>query len=80
MAADDWWHAKNPTPEQIEAMLGYTKAHYGTAEVSESGIDISQLRRNRRMTPAQRLDSMLGALRFFDQVQRQNASRRGRKK
>lgn len=37
---------------------------HGTAEVSESGIDISQLRNNLRLTPEERLQKMVRFARF----------------
>ncbi len=36
-----------------------------TAEVGESGIDISQLRANLRLTPQQRLEKMVRAANYF---------------
>jgi len=37
---------------------------YGTAEVSESGVDISQLRNNLRLTPEERIRQMVRFVRF----------------
>lgn len=39
-----------------------------TAEVSESGIDISQLRANLRLTPQQRLEKMVRAANYFASI------------
>ena len=41
---------------------------YGTAEISESGVDLSQLRRNLRLTPTQRVSRMVEAARFFASI------------
>lgn len=38
---------------------------YGTAEVAESGIDLSQLRNNLRLSPEERLQKMVRYARFF---------------
>jgi hypothetical protein len=40
---------------------------HGTAEVSESGVDLSQLRNNLRLTPEERLKKMVRYARFFMQ-------------
>lgn len=37
---------------------------YGTAEVSASGIDRSQLRRNLRLTPTERVEQMVAFVRI----------------
>ncbi len=39
-----------------------------TAEVGESGIDISQLRANLRLTPQQRLEKMVHAANYFASI------------
>ncbi len=39
-----------------------------TAEVSESGIDISQLRANLRLTSEQRLEKMVRAANYFASI------------
>ena len=46
-----------------------------TAEVAESGVDISQLRANLRLTPRQRLEKMVRAANFFASI-RGTAQRR----
>jgi hypothetical protein len=42
---------------------------YGTADVSPSGIDRSQLRRNLRLTPQERLEQMAHAVRILQPFQ-----------
>jgi hypothetical protein len=37
---------------------------YGTADVSPRGFDRSQMRRNRLLTPAERLEQLARAVRF----------------
>jgi hypothetical protein len=37
---------------------------YGTADVSASGVDRSQLRHNLRLTPTQRVEQMVAFVRF----------------
>lgn len=37
---------------------------YGTADVSASGVDRSQLRHNLRLTPTERLEQMVAFVRF----------------
>ncbi|HZS93414.1 MAG TPA: hypothetical protein VFA78_01330 [Chloroflexota bacterium] len=42
---------------------------YGTADVSESGIDRSQLRHNLRLTPTERVEQMVAFVRFVAPLQ-----------
>lgn len=52
-----------------QASVGETGAlDTRTAEEAESGVDISQLRANLRMTPEQRLAKMVAAATFFASV------------
>jgi hypothetical protein len=50
---------------------------YGTAEVSESGIDLSQLRRNLQLTPTERVEQMVAFVRAV--LPLQGAARRARR-
>ena len=53
-------------------------ASHGTAEIGKSGVDLSQLRANRRLTPAQRLDKLSQATRFTAWAQSESRKRRHR--
>jgi hypothetical protein len=56
-----------------------SEAHrnYGTAEVSVSGVDVTQLRRNLRLTPAERVDQMVAFVRIV--LPLQGIARRGQR-
>lgn len=56
------------TDEYPEFVLSAHARHCGTAELAESGIDLSQLRRNLRLTPEERIDRMVQAARFFAEL------------
>jgi len=60
--------ASEPLPLDAEGYRALMRHPYGTSEVSESGIDISQLKRNRLMTPEQRIRQMVVYSRFFARV------------
>jgi hypothetical protein len=76
---DERWFESRKSPlegEELERLLAYTKANYGTAEMSESGVDLSRLRANLRLTPDRRLKQVEPALAFYAEIRARNANRR----
>lgn len=59
---------RTPDSDWYQALLRERGNPYGTAEVSESGVDISQLRHNLRLTPTERVERMVKAARFFASI------------
>jgi len=60
------------TPEQWATFQQYTR---GYGDQDENGIDLSLLRRNLRLTPAQRLERLQQAVNSFPKVRRHAGTR-----
>lgn len=68
----DDWRARiggdNVAPAELDRVIAAIESGRPTAEVDENGVDISQLRRNRQLTPLQRATKMVKAARFFHTI------------
>jgi hypothetical protein len=61
---------------EIDPTSPEAQRNYGTAEVSESGIDLSLLRHNLRLTPTERVEQMVAFVRAV--LPLQGAARRAK--
>ena len=61
---------------ELDRIIAAIEAGRPTAEVDENGVDISQLRRNRQLSPLQRATKMVKAARFFSSIQGAAAKKR----
>lgn len=61
---------------ELDRIIAAIESGRPTAEVDENGVDISQLRRNRQLTPLQRATKMVKAARFFHTIQGMAARKR----
>jgi hypothetical protein len=51
--------------EAVTPLMGTpSSGGYGTAEIAPSGVDLSHLRRNLRLTPTERVEQMVAFVRF----------------
>lgn len=61
---------------ELDRIIAAIESGRPTAEVDENGVDISQLRRNRQLTPLQRATKMVKAARFFASIRGAAARKR----